>query len=134
VDATTVSHTRHHCYVTSPFRLGEYYLILVIETILLGIFAMSFDLMMGYAGLVSFGHALFFGTGAYGLAYALLHWETSVWGALGFATILVVTLSIVIGFLSIRSKGVYFAILTLAFAELIYRIVFYSDSLADRMG
>jgi branched-chain amino acid transport system permease protein len=108
-----------------PFVLEEYYLILIIESILLGIFAMSFDLLMGYGGLVSFGHAVFFGTGAYALAYALLRWETSVWVALGFASIVALALSIVIGFLSI---------LTLAFAELIYRIVFYSDSLGGSDG
>jgi len=117
-----------------PFVLSEFYIMLVTESILIGIFAMSFDLMIGYAGLVSFGHAAFFGAGGYALAYALLRWGTSVWVALGLAAIVAIIFSIVIGALSIRAKGVYFAILTLAFAEVMYRIVFYSDTFGGSDG
>lgn len=116
------------------FTLTDFYRILLIESILLGIFAMSLDLMLGFTGLVSFGHAAFFGAGGYALGYALLRWGTSIWAALGFAVIVTVTLSIFIGYLSIRAKGIYFAILTLAFAEVIYRIVFYTDFLGGSDG
>jgi branched-chain amino acid transport system permease protein len=106
-----------------PGGFGRFFMGQLIAVFILAIYAMSYDLLMGYTGIVSFGHALFFGIGAYLTADALKH------GWLPFAAIpLAVALvaaaaALVIGLLSLRVKGVYFSMVTLAFAELAYIIV-----------
>lgn len=94
---------------------------LLTQIFIIGIFAMSYDILLGYTGIVSFGHVLFFGTGAYLVGLILQHTGPS----LGYlllailATILVsIILSLLIGYLSLRVKDVYYAMITLAFAEL----------------
>lgn len=94
---------------------------LLTQVFILGIFAMSYDILLGYTGIVSFGHVLFFGTGAYMVGLILKNTGPSL-GFLFLAllgTILVsLVISIVIGYLSLRVKDVYYAMITLAFAEL----------------
>lgn len=106
----------------------------LISVFILAVYAMSYDLLMGYTGVLSFGHAAFFGGGAYVMALWLTHAVPRIAGRspaagieaalflAGFA--LVVLLSIVLGLLfstvSVRVKGVYFAMITLAIAEAIF--------------
>jgi len=65
-----------------PF-MSKYYLLLAFDALLFGAIAMSLDLLMGYTGLVSFGHAAFYGLGAYATAILLEHGVLSVWACLG---------------------------------------------------
>jgi len=109
----------------APF-LSPYNLKLATEAILLSVFAMSFDLVMGYAGIVTFGHAAFFGIGGYTLGVIVKFLFPSVWLALIIAGIISALLAFFIGSVSIRAKGVYFAIMTLAFAEIVYRIIYHA--------
>ena len=94
---------------------------MLIQMMILGIFAMSYDLLLGYTGILSFGHAMFFGTGGY--AIAILIGRNFNW-PFGLAMIAVIVIalvqSIVFGVLSLRVKGVYLAMVTLAFAEMFY--------------
>lgn len=94
---------------------------LLTQIVILGIFAMSYDILLGYTGIVSFGHVLFFGTGAYMVAIILKQTGPSL-GYLLLAvlgTVLVsLVISLLIGYLSLRVKEVYYAMITLAFAEL----------------
>jgi len=105
-----------------PLWLGDYGRSLVTETLLFCIFAMSLDLLMGYTGLVSLGHAAFFGVGAYTVAVlGTLFGIHPVLGGL-VAVCLAAPLAVAIGFFCIRASGVYFIMLTLAFAQLLYTV------------
>lgn len=101
-----------------------YYLRFGTELLIFGLFALSVDIIMGYTGLVSLGPTVFFGIGAYAGALTLLKLANSIWLALIIALILSWMVAWIIGFLSIRIKGVYFAMLTLAFAEMFHELAF----------
>ena len=107
-----------------PLVLSQFHQLLLIEAILYGLFAMSLDVTLGYTGLVSFGHAAFFGVGGYAMGLFLSKIQSSFWPALLFSGGVVVALSLFIGYVSIRAQGIFFAILTLGFAEVIFRIIF----------
>ncbi len=96
----------------------------LIEAYILGILAMSYNLLFGFTGIVSFGHALFFGMGSYilGLMLQYTGLDSGVGLVLGVLVGLLVCglLGIVIGFVSLRLRGVYFAIFTLAVAEMFF--------------
>lgn len=105
--------------------LSQYYLYLAIKIIVWALFAMSFNLVLGYGGMMSFGHAAFYGMGAY--CSALLVVKASWPMPLAFlaAPIGAALTGLVIGFFSVRIKGIfYFAVLTLSFAQLLYIVVY----------
>lgn len=102
-----------------------FYVDLATKIYIYGLFLLSYDLLAGYTGLVSFGHALFFGLGAYVTALTLLHVTASLWAALAASLVAALLVAIPIGFLAIRTRGVYFVFITLAFAELFYLIAFH---------
>ena len=85
---------------------------------------MAFDLMLGYAGMLSFGHAAFFGLGAYSTGIILKNLYPSVPLALLGGVIVSSLAGFIIGFLSIRRRGIYFTMVTLAFAQMFYFIAF----------
>ncbi|RME46033.1 MAG: branched-chain amino acid ABC transporter permease [Chloroflexi bacterium] len=93
---------------------------LLVQVFILAVYAMSYDLLMGYTGILSFGHAMFFGTGAYVVGILMKHFTWSLPHALLAAIAVAVIQSLVIGVLSLRVKGVYFAMVTLAFAEVFF--------------
>lgn len=90
------------------------------EALALAAFAMASNLLIGYGGLVSFGQAAFFGIGSYTVALGWLHWHLSFWIALVIAPPIGGTLAVLIGLLALRSRRLYFALLTLAFSQLCY--------------
>ena len=112
--------------ISFPFILRSYILSLAIEVLIFAIFAMSLDLLLGYTGLPSFGHAAFFGLGAYILAYTTSTSEV----ALGLTDNLLITLplvmlgtaiaALIIGFFALRTSGIYFLMITLAAAQMLY--------------
>jgi branched-chain amino acid transport system permease protein len=85
-----------------------------------GIFALGFDLLLGYTGLLSFGHAAFWGSAAYGAGVFSQHVTGSPVLMVVAGTLVAVLLAWVLGFLSLRRGGIYFAILTLAFAQMLF--------------
>jgi branched-chain amino acid transport system permease protein len=101
---------------------------MIISMLILGIFAMSYDLLLGFTGLLSFGHAMFFGTGGY--VVAILIDKNFEW-PLGWALLAVLGIallqSLIFGVLSLRVKGVYLAMVTLAFAEMFYILALAGD-------
>lgn len=105
-----------------PWILPEFQVTLLTEASLLGLVAMSLDLVMGYTGLVTFGHAAFFGIGAY-TAALLLRGGASLPAALAGGLALAAAVGAVFGYLAIRARGIYFAMLTLALSEVVYRLV-----------
>jgi branched-chain amino acid transport system permease protein len=91
---------------------------MIIQMLILGIFAMSYDLLLGYTGIVSFGHAMFFGTGGY--AIAILIGRNFNW-LFGLAPIAVVVIALVEPVRVVAAgQGVYLAMVTLAFAEMFF--------------
>ena len=115
-----------------PLLPGEFWIHVGNEILILGLFAMSFNLIYGYMGQISFGHAAFFGLGAYATAIVFreLSAGTGEIGTLGFLLSLlagppVAALgAVIVGFFCVRLTGIYFAILTLAFGELLFYTVF----------
>jgi branched-chain amino acid transport system permease protein len=106
-----------------PAVAGAYPVKLFQEILVFGVFAMSLDLLMGYAGMVSFGHAAFFGIGAYVAALALTR-APGAGGALVLPVLAAAVAALVLGALSIRVSGVYFIMLTLAFSQMLYAYTF----------
>ncbi|HJR51001.1 MAG TPA: branched-chain amino acid ABC transporter permease [Gemmatimonadales bacterium] len=106
-----------------PLAAGSYPVKLLQEILIWGIFAMSLDLLMGYAGMVSFGHSAFFGVGGYVAALALAQ-SPGLVSALVLPGLSAGLAALVIGFFSIRVSGVYFIMLTLAFSQMFYAYTF----------
>ena len=105
---------------------------LATQVLIYGLFALGFNLLYGYAGLLSFGSAAYWGLGGYGAGIALAKLKLgSLWGALGLGLLAATVGGAVIGFLCLRRRGIYFAMLTLAFAQLLYFVGFH---LADVTG
>ncbi|HLF49042.1 MAG TPA: branched-chain amino acid ABC transporter permease [Methylomirabilota bacterium] len=116
-----------------PLFFGNYPVKLLQEILIWGIFAMSLDLLMGYAGMVSFGHSAFFGVGGYVAALALLK-SPGLVSALLLPAAAGALAALVIGFFSIRVSGVYFIMLTLAFSQMFYAVTFQAAWLGAEDG
>jgi branched-chain amino acid transport system permease protein len=99
------------------------------EILVFCIFAMAYDLVLGYTGMLSFGHAIFFGIGAYSMGVVLTRAYPSALLGLFIGGLLSAATACIVGFLSIRRRGIYFAMVTLAFNQLFYFIAFKWTSL-----
>ncbi len=103
----------------------DFYNDMVSRIMILALFAVSLDLLVGYAGLISFGHAAWFGVGAYAFALLSTHYQVtdSFWITLPVALIAAAVLSFIVGLFVLRTKGIYFIMVTLAFAQVFYFLV-----------
>jgi branched-chain amino acid transport system permease protein len=100
------------------------YKALASQMLVFAIFAIGYDIAFGYTGLLSFGHAAFFGLGAYGTGLSLIHLSIPAPLAILIGVIIGLLVAFPIGYLSIRRRGIYFAMVTLAFAQMVYFIAF----------
>lgn len=100
-----------------PFAI---YPIFAMQLLIFGLFATAFNLLIGFGGLVSFGHAAFFGGAAYVSAHAAKVWGLPVELAVILATLFAAALGALMGAIAIRRQGIYFAMSTLALAQMIY--------------
>jgi branched-chain amino acid transport system permease protein len=112
-----------------PFFLekgvSQYYLYLTVKILVWALFAMSFNLVLGYGGMMSFGHAAFFGIGAYTFALLMVKASFPLIVAFAAAPFVAAAAGLIIGYFSVRIKGVfYFATITLSFAQLAYILAF----------
>jgi branched-chain amino acid transport system permease protein len=96
------------------------YPILVMKVLCFALFACAFNLLLGYTGLLSFGHAVFLGTAAYVTGHALKVWELPTLLGLAVGTLAAAALGWAIGSLAIRRQGIYFAMVTLALAQMVF--------------
>ncbi|HEX9278405.1 MAG TPA: branched-chain amino acid ABC transporter permease [Casimicrobiaceae bacterium] len=104
-----------------PFAGATFYTELVTKVMILAIFALSLDLLVGYTGLVSFGHAAYYGIGAYVLGLMAPKYEAAnLWLTLPAAIVLAGLAALAVGTLVVRVKGIYFIMVTLAFAQMFY--------------
>ncbi len=100
------------------------YKALASQMLIFAIFAIGYDICFGYTGLLSFGHAAFFGLGAYATGLSLIHLSLPAPVGLLFGIAAAVIASFFIGLLSIRRHGIYFAMVTLAFGQMVYFLAF----------
>jgi branched-chain amino acid transport system permease protein len=107
-----------------PLGLGSYYLSLATRMLILALFAMSLDLLLGYAGLASLGHAAFFGIAAYAVALLTLRAGLSPWLGLPAGLALATLTGALYGLLALRARGTYFLMITLALAQVLWGIAF----------
>ncbi|MDJ0708477.1 MAG: branched-chain amino acid ABC transporter permease [Leptolyngbyaceae cyanobacterium MO_188.B28] len=106
-----------------PLMLSPFHLVLLTEILLMGLFALSFNLLFGYTGLLSFGHAAYFATGAYVCAY-LIKSSIPFLLAVAVGVMAALVVAAVLGYFSVRLDEIYFAMLTLAFGMMVFTIVF----------
>lgn len=106
-----------------PAFLGKYNVYLLSKIIILSLYAVAFNILLGFTGLLSFGHALFFSGAAYTVAISLVKLTLPLWAALALAVLVVLALSALTGFLSLRHKDIHFALITLSFSMLFWGVV-----------
>ncbi len=111
-----------------PVFADDFTLVLVIEMIIMSLFAASLHFAMGPGGMVSFGHAAFFGGGAYAAALLVKHVNAPMEIALLFAPLMSGVLALIVGWFCVRLSGVYLAMLSMAFAQVAWSIVFQWDT------
>ena len=96
------------------------YPVFLMKVLCFALFACAFNLMIGYVGLLSFGHAAFFGMGSYVTAWTIKHWGITAEAAILLGGATGAALGLVMGWLAIRRQGIYFAMITLALAQMVY--------------
>ena len=111
-----------------PAFADDFTLVLVIEMIIMSLFATSLHFAMGPGGMVSFGHAAFFGGGAYAAALLVSHVDAPMEVAMLFAPLMSGVLALIVGWFCVRLSGVYLAMLSMAFAQVAWSIVFQWDA------
>lgn len=100
-----------------------FYPILLSQISFMALFAMSLNLLFGYGGLLSFGHAAFFGLSSYLTGYMLKEYSLSPLFAIFVSLFFIFVLSVFFGFLAVRRKGIYFSMITLALSQLVYFLI-----------
>ena len=118
-----------------PFVGTDFYAQMVARMMILAIFAMSLDLLQGVTGLVSLGHAAFFGLAGYALAFLTPAGEpVSLWWTLPAAVAASGLAALVIGFFVVRTHGIYFIMVTMAFAQMVFYLFFDNKALGGSDG
>jgi branched-chain amino acid transport system permease protein len=118
-----------------PFFSTEFYAQMVARMMILAIFAMSLDLLQGVTGLVSLGHAAFFGLAGYALAFlSPADGPANLWWTLPAAVAASALAALVIGFFVVRTHGIYFIMVTMAFAQMVFYLFFDNKALGGSDG
>jgi len=111
--------------IAAPIYLPEFWRRFLTEALIWGLLAMSSDLLIGYTGMVSFGHSAFFGLGMYGAAGALIAFKPpNLWLAIVFGLAGAAGAALFVAYFSTRLRDIYFAITTLIFSQIFYVIIF----------
>ena len=118
-----------------PFVGTPFYTEMVTRMMIMAIFAMSLDLLQGVTGLVSLGHAAYFGLAGYALAFLTPQGEAvSLWWTLPVAILASGLAALIIGFFVVRTHGIYFIMVTMAFAQMVYYLFFDNKILGGSDG
>jgi branched-chain amino acid transport system permease protein len=121
--------------VVFPWVGSDFYAQMVARMMILSIFAMSLDLLQGVTGLVSLGHAAFFGLAGYALAFLTPAGEpVSLWWTLPTAVAASGLAALIIGFFVVRTRGIYFIMVTMAFAQMVFFLFFDNKALGGSDG
>jgi branched-chain amino acid transport system permease protein len=109
----------------APTLFSDFYVDLLTKIMIFGIALLGYDIIAGYTGLVSLGHAMFFGLGGYCAAYSTKALSThNLFPMLGVALLCALGVGLLVGYFSIQTKGIFFVFLTLAFAQFFYLAAF----------
>ena len=124
---------RHRVLASSLFLMIFPFLMpyeaLAVNILIFGLFAMGFNLLFGYMGLLSFGHAAFLGIGGYLTGISIVHYSLP-WGlAILIGVIGAAIGGLLMGFLATRTRGIYFSMVTLALGQIVYFIFYKAESL-----
>lgn len=106
-----------------PFVAGRFTVYLAMRVMLLGIFALGYNLLLGQTGLLSFGHGAFYAAGAYGMGFFWLHLSPHPLLGIAAGILAAAALALVIGFICVRHTEIYFAMLTLAFGMMVFSLI-----------
>ncbi len=104
----------------APFILGNYQRALLTEILIWAIFVLAFDILYGYAGMLSFGQGAFFGLGSYALTLAILKAGIGLWTAVLFGVVFAAVAAAIVGFFAVRVRGPYFVIMTVIFSLIFF--------------
>ena len=119
--------------VLLPFGLSDFWIFIAIEVLAFALYALSFNLLLGFGGMLSFGHAAFFGVGAYSAAIFFKRSGLDVVWMFTLAPLVAMavaaTAATVIGYFSVRRSGIYFSMLTFAFQMLLYTVAMKASGL-----
>jgi len=111
--------------IVAPLVLPEFWRRFVTEILIWGLLAMSSDILIGYTGMISFGHSAFFGLGMYGAAAALLSTRPpNLWLAFVYGLAAAAVVAVFVAYFSTRLRDIYFSITTLIFSQIFYVIIF----------
>jgi branched-chain amino acid transport system permease protein len=105
------------------FFSGKFVLYLAMRVMILSIFAMGYNILFGRTGLLSFGHAAFYATGAYGVALSAMHLHSHPLLGIAMGIVAAAILALIIGFFCVRHTEIYFAMLTLAFGMMVFSLM-----------
>jgi branched-chain amino acid transport system permease protein len=108
----------------APLFVTEFYLTVLCEALVMSMLALSFNLLFGYMGQLSFGQAAFYGLGGYAVAMLMTKVHFNFWLSIVAGVLVASIIGLIVGFFCVRLRGIYFAVLTLAFGQLIFFIVF----------
>jgi len=108
----------------APVGFSEFYLTVLCEALVMSMLALSFNLLFGYMGQLSFGQAAFYGLGGYAVALLMTKAQFNFWLSLVAGVLLAALVGAIVGYFCVRLRGIYFSVLTLAFGQLIFFIVF----------
>jgi len=113
----------------APLLASDFAVVFFTEIMIMGLFAVAFNLLFGYTGLLSFGHAAYFAIGAYSTGLFLIHVNQSIPIAFAVGFLIATLAALIIGFLCVRLDEIYFAMLTLAFGMMIHTLIWQWDRL-----
>ena len=108
----------------APLVLSEFYLVILCEALVMSILALSFNLLFGYMGQLSFGQAAFYGLGGYTLALLITKIKFNFWLSMMAGVGVATFIGLIVGYFCVRLRGIYFAVLTLAFGQLLFFIIY----------
>jgi branched-chain amino acid transport system permease protein len=113
----------------APIWLSKYWTFLLAEILVFALFAISFNILFGFSGMLSFGQASIFGAAAYSMSLILIHLTHSWWLAFTGGLLIATGLAVIIGLCSIHRSEIYFGMLTMAFSMLFYSVIYKWNSL-----
>ena len=115
--------------LAAPLLVSDFWIFVFIEMLVFALYAVTFNLLLGYGGMLAFGHAVFFGIGAYSLAILMKKVGIGALGAGLVAPVAAAAAAAIVGYFCVRLTGIYFGMLTFAFQMLVYTVVFKSYEL-----
>ena len=111
-------------FLIAPSILSEFYLTILCEALVMSLLALSFNLLFGYMGQLSFGQAAFYGLAGYGVAMLVTKVHFNFWLSIAAGVLMASIIGLIVGFFCVRLRGIYFAVLTLAFGQLLFVIIY----------